>query len=139
VFPRVAGWNGGMNRTARRFKGMGMGSEYFHCVSRVVDRRMVLKLREKEEFLRIMRLYEDFYGLRVLSYCLMTNHFHILLEVPKRPPPSGLPDDHALAARVSAALGDIAGRGLREELRRLREAGMDNAAEALRERYLSRM
>lgn len=42
VFPRVAGWSGGMKRTSRRFKGMGQGSEYFHCLSRVVDRRMVL-------------------------------------------------------------------------------------------------
>jgi hypothetical protein len=36
-----------MNRTSRRFKGLGNGTEYFHCVSRVVDRRMVLKQREK--------------------------------------------------------------------------------------------
>ena len=135
----VFGWNGGMNRTSRRFKGLGNGTEYFHCVSRVVDRRMVLKQREKEEFIRVMRLYEDFYGLRILSYCLMTNHFHILLEVPKRPPQSELPDDGALVTRVSAALGDMAGRGLREELLRLRKAGMDTVAEALRERYFSRM
>jgi len=128
-----------MNRTSRRFKGLSNGTEYFHCVSRVVDRRMVLKEREKEEFLRIMRLYEEFYGLRVLSYCLMTNHFHILLEVPKRPPLSELPDDEALAARVSAALGVTSGRGVREELLRLRKAGMTAAAEALRERYFSRM
>jgi len=128
-----------MNRTSRRFKGLSNGTEYFHCVSRVVDRRMVLKEREKEEFLRIMRLYDEFYGLRVLSYCLMTNHFHILLEVPKRPLQSELPDDEALAVKVSAALGDVAGRGLREELLRMRRQGMDGAAEALRERYFSRM
>jgi hypothetical protein len=69
----------------------------------------------------------------------MTNHFHILLEVPKRPPQSALPDDGALVTRVSAALGDMAGRGLREELLRLRRMGMDTVAEALRERYFSRM
>ncbi len=33
-----------------------------------------------------MRMYERFSGCRVLSYCVMTNHFHLLLEVP--PPPS---------------------------------------------------
>src|ERR1035437_9904476 len=128
-----------MNRTSRRFKGLGNGTEYFHCVSRVGDRRMVLKQREKEEFIRIMRLYEGVYALRILSYCLMTNHFHILLEVPKRPPQLELPDDGALVTRVSAALGDMAGRGLREELLRLRKSGMDTVAEALRERYFSRM
>jgi putative transposase len=128
-----------MNRTSRRFKGLSNGAEYFHCVSRVVDKRMVMKTREKEEFIRIMRLYEDFYGLKVLSYCLMGNHFHLLLEVPKRPQPELLPDDDFLVRKVTAALGTISGGGLREELRRFRENGMPEAAEALRERYFSRM
>jgi REP element-mobilizing transposase RayT len=128
-----------MNRTSRRFKGLSQGAEYFHCVSRVVDRRMVLKTDEKEEFIRIMRIYEAFYGVRILSYCIMTNHFHLLLEVPKRPAPEDLPSDEALVGKVSAALGEVAGRGLREELKHFRENGMAEAAEALRERYFARM
>ncbi|MFM2241745.1 MAG: Transposase like, partial [Verrucomicrobiota bacterium] len=40
---------------------------------------------EKERFRTLMRMTEDFTGCRVLSYCLMSNHFHILLEVPPRP------------------------------------------------------
>jgi REP element-mobilizing transposase RayT len=39
---------------------------------------------EKEQFVKIMRLYEAFSGLRVLSFCVMSNHFHILVEVPPR-------------------------------------------------------
>lgn len=31
----------------------------------------------------LMRMYERFSGCRVLSYCFMTNHFHLLLEVPE--------------------------------------------------------
>lgn len=31
-----------------------------------------------------MRMQEKFSGCRVLSYCIMSNHFHILLEVPPR-------------------------------------------------------
>ena len=128
-----------MNRTSRRFKGLSQGSEYFHCVSRVVDRRMVLRTREKAEFIRVMRIYEAFYEVRILSYCLMTNHFHLLLEVPKRPAAEALPSDEALIGKVSQALGDGAGRGLREELKRFRENDMAAAAETLRERYFSRM
>ncbi|MCK5924075.1 MAG: transposase, partial [Methylococcales bacterium] len=37
---------------------------------------------EKEQFVRLMRLYEAFCGVRVLSFCVMSNHFHILVEVP---------------------------------------------------------
>ena len=31
---------------------------YYHCVSRIVDRRFVLENKEKEVFVRIMRGYE---------------------------------------------------------------------------------
>jgi len=51
-------------------------------VSRVVERRFVFGVEEKEKFRTLMRMMENFSGCRVLSYCLMCNHIHILLEVP---------------------------------------------------------
>ncbi len=54
----------------------------YHVVSRVVDRRFVLGTEQKEHFRMLMRMYERFSGCRVLSHCFMTNHFHLLLEVP---------------------------------------------------------
>ncbi len=54
---------------------------------------------EKEQFVKFMRLYERFYGLRVLTFCIMSNHFHILVEVPKRP--ETLPPDEALIGLVA--------------------------------------
>jgi putative transposase len=53
---------------------------HYHCVSRVVDRNFVLGELEKETFVKLMRRYETYCGVRVLSFCIMTNHFHILLE-----------------------------------------------------------
>ncbi len=60
-------------------------SAIYHCVSRVVNRDFVLKRKEKEEFVRLMRLYEGFCEVGVLSFCVMSNHFHLLLEVPAAP------------------------------------------------------
>ena len=57
----------------------------YHCVSRVVWREFIFKKEEKEYFRKIMRKYEKYCGLQVLSYCLMSNHFHIMVEVPPRP------------------------------------------------------
>jgi putative transposase len=45
-------------------------------------------------------MQEKFSGCRVLSYCVMSNHFHILLEVPPMPE-GGLTDDELLK-RLSA-------------------------------------
>jgi putative transposase len=43
----------------------------YHCYSRVVDRRMIFREAEKEQFLVIMRLYERLCGVRVLTHLKM--------------------------------------------------------------------
>ncbi len=58
---------------------------YFHCVSRVVDKRFIFNNQEKIQFLSLMRRYEAFCQVRVVGYCLMSNHFHLLVEVSARP------------------------------------------------------
>lgn len=72
-------------RISRRVLISGGRAQYFHVVSRVVDRRYIFTEREKEVFLRMMRKQEAFSGVEVVSYSIMSNHFHILLHVPLRP------------------------------------------------------
>ena len=76
----------------------------YHCISRVVDRRFVFGEREREAFRRFMRMYEGFSDCRVWSYCVMSNHFHLLLEVP-RMPDGGL-SDMELLNRLGALYGE---------------------------------
>jgi len=54
----------------------------YHVVSRVVDRSMKLGEREKQHFLWLMHRYAAFCGVKVLSWVVMSNHFHLLVEVP---------------------------------------------------------
>ena len=54
----------------------------YHVVSRVVDRQFVFGSKEKEHLRLLLRMYERFSGCHILSYCLMSNHIHVLLEVP---------------------------------------------------------
>ena len=56
----------------------------YHTCSRIVDRRFAFGVEDKEQFRIYMRMMENFSGCRVLSYCLMCNHFHLLLEVPPK-------------------------------------------------------
>lgn len=72
----------------------------YHCVSRVVDRRFAFDLDEKEKLRTFMRMYENFSGCQVLAYCLMSNHLHVLMEVP--PMPVGGLTDEALLKRLGA-------------------------------------
>ncbi len=121
-----------------RFKIQGQ-TAYYHCVSRVVNREFVLGPAEKEQFIRFMRIYEGLYGLRVVAYCVMSNHFHLLVEVPEKPADEELPSDEALITHVKKWLGEGKATVLAEELNRYRSQGNDEAAEALRERWFARM
>ena len=48
---------------------------FYHVLSRVVDRRMVLDDDEKERFRKLMRRTAAFSGVDVLTYAALDNHF----------------------------------------------------------------
>ena len=41
---------------------------------------------EREEFVKLMRKYEAFSDIKVLGYCIMSNHVHIMAYVPPARP-----------------------------------------------------
>jgi REP element-mobilizing transposase RayT len=67
----------------------------YHCISRVVDRRFAFGQDEKEKLRTFMRMYENFSGNRVLAYCFMCNHIHLLVEITAMPA-DGLTDEELL-------------------------------------------
>jgi putative transposase len=96
----------------------------YHCVSRVVDRRFVFGDEERGKFRMFMRMMENFSGCRVLSYCVMSNHFHILLEVP--PMPQGGLGDAELLRRLGVFYGENFVKSVADELLAARtEGGLD--------------
>lgn len=109
----------------------------YHCVSRVVDRRFVFEDAEREQFRIYLRMYENFSGCRILSYCIMSNHFHILLEVP--PMPQGGLTDEELLKRLRAIYSDAVVSLADKELREAREKGLMDYAEQIHQRYTYRM
>ena len=48
----------------------GAGPAIYHCLSRVVNPERVFGDREKDAFVRLMRLYERFCGVHILTYCV---------------------------------------------------------------------
>lgn len=70
-------------------------SSHYHCVSRVVDRNFVFQVHERDVFRKVLRQVEAFSGVRVLTWTILSNHFHLLLEVPPRPA-TALSDDEIL-------------------------------------------
>lgn len=110
---------------------------HYHIVSRVVDRRQVLHAEEKEHFISLMRKYETFCDVRVLSFCILSNHFHILVQV--LPPPKILPSIEELIQRVED-LGVLnAATKLRKQLALFTELDDQASIELLRKSLLDRM
>ena len=112
----------------------------YHCLSRVVDRRFVLGPAEREQFVRYLRTYERFCAVRVLAFCVMSNHFHLLLEVPSAPEQRGAHwSDERLLDHLSNLYSKQQMGKLRGELQHYRKQNNTAAAEAFRERYFRRM
>ena len=109
----------------------------YHCISRVVDRRFVFGDAEREKFRMIMRMMEGFSGCRVLSYCIMSNHVHLLLEVP--PMPAGGLTDEELLARLRALYSDSIVLDVAKQLKEAREKGLTEWAQQIHARYTYRM
>ena len=110
---------------------------YHHCVSRIVNRDYVLKEQEKEHFVKLMRMYEKLYGVRVVTFCIMCNHFHILLEVPNNAQKRF--SDQELISLVHESLGEEQGNKLEWIFNHYHKQGNTNALEALRDNWHSRM
>lgn len=56
----------------------------YHCISRVVGRQMLLTDAGKEQLVRLLHPLATFCGLEIITYCMMSNHFHLLLRVPAK-------------------------------------------------------
>ena len=115
-------------------------SSLYHCISRVVDRQFVLGREEKDMFVRMMRQYETFCGVRVLSYCIMSNHFHLLVEVPPKEKGATVTlSDEDFLARLKPMYSKIYYRGIEQMLERFRADGADGAALDLKAKFSCRM
>ena len=58
-------------------------SAVYHVVNRCALSSMILNDRAKGMFVWMMWRQAAFAGVEVLAYCMMTNHFHILVRVPE--------------------------------------------------------
>ena len=114
---------------------LGDGESFYHILSRIVDRRLILDDMEKERFRRLMRAVEAFSGCQVLTWVCLSNHWHICLRVPEPEPVT----DKELIRRLHFLYDSTAVEQIANELADLRANGKDTQADALKARYTKRM
>ncbi len=99
--------------------------------------RFVFKDVAREKFGAFMRMQVSYSGCKILSYCIMYNHFHILLEVPSIPE-EGISDE-LLLTRLGAIQSEASVAGVAKELADVRWAGNDGRVAEISGRYTYRM
>lgn len=55
---------------------------YYHIINRGVEQRAIFKeANDYKEFEELMCFYAKSYSIIIHNYCLMTNHYHLLIEI----------------------------------------------------------
>lgn len=81
-----------------RIKVHGRRIAVSHCMSRVVGGQTLLDDIGKEKLVEIVWQLASFCGLEVITYCIISNHVHVLVRVPGEQNPS----DQELVERLEA-------------------------------------
>ena len=111
-------------------------SACYHVISRTSCGQYLFGEKEKEMFLRMVRKQASFCGMEVVSYTVMSNHFHLLLRVPYEEQIS----DRELLRRYRKLYGAYVPFSAKspQELSRLFRAGGKEAAQE-RRKLMARM
>lgn len=117
----------------KRVKTEGEG--YYHLMSRCCLKQFLLNDAEKRAFCSMLRRTADFSGIEVLTHCVMSNHFHILVHVPT-PQEIG---EAELLRRVSVLYGQASASGLRARWEQYRQHGVVRLLKREQDHLRSRM
>ncbi len=99
---------------------------YYHLVSRCALKQYLLDEHEKSVFAGMLRRVSAFSGIEVLTHCVMSNHFHILVRVPA---PQSLTEDELLS-RVAILYGDARAKDMRARWASYRKSKQADLVEA---------
>ena len=73
-------------RTSRIKVSPALGPSIYHCMSRTVNGAFLFDDVAKETLRKQLRQIADYCGVKILTYALLSNHFHILVRVPEAEP-----------------------------------------------------
>jgi len=113
----------------------GGENSYYHCISRVIDRKFVLKRQEKDRLVELLVQASTFSGVEVVTYVMMGNHFHLLIKAN----PDVVVTDPMLADRLKCLYGQSRTADIMTLLGDLKSRGDFASAEEYKRRFTCRM
>ena len=114
------------------------GAAFYHVTSRITGRQFLLKDPEvKRLMLSALKRSAKFSGVEIGSFCLMDDHFHILLHIPSFD--AGTLPDSELLDRIEILAGKKRADALHDRWEHLDSRGDTPLAEAEKNRWRRRM
>ena len=107
----------------------------YHLISRIANRAFYLTDEERGRFIARMWRVADFSGVEILAYCLMSNHFHILVYLPES---RELTDDDLLDKICLLYDGERL-KKIFKEWDAIKDSKSGRPQEAFRKRFIRRM
>ena len=107
----------------------------YHLISRVAHRAFFLDAAERTRFVEMLKRVAEFSGVRILAYCVMTNHFHIFIYV-------GYPEDltdEQIIARMKTLYQKSRFDELMKEWEKLAKYPESSQFKRFRESFVKRM
>lgn len=108
---------------------------YYHVTSRCALQTFLLGPEEKDMFVKMMRRAESFSGVEIVTYCVMSNHFHILVKVPGR----RMVSEEELKDRITVLYGETKANRTFARWNAFREANMNSVVEEEQSAFRRRM
>ena len=119
----------------RKPRVKNIGESYYHIVSRCIFSQFLLGDTDKDMFVKMMRTIAYFSGIDILNYCVMDNHFHLLVHVPE---PSK-PTEALLLKRISALYGRLHAGDLKSRWYELKKQNRPDIVEEEQAAFIRRM
>ena len=95
-----------------------------HITSRIAHKVRFLQDQERNDLVAIIRRAAEFTGVKLIGWCVMINHFHILAFLP---PPQEI-DEQEVLRRYGVLKGDKSAKETESRLAQLRLNGEDDKA-----------
>ena len=98
-----------------------------HVMNRIAHQVFFLKDEERNDFAAMMKRSAEFSGIQLIAWCIMTNHFHLLVFLPARIEV----DESEVVRRVGVLKGEAGGKALQAQIDHLRmgETATDSTSE----------
>ena len=133
----------GMRRGRGRILGAKGAGHYYHVMSRTCGGDVWFDEVEKEALAKLIRKMCRFTGAELLTFCVMGNHFHLLVRIPDKErwmrPFEGMAGEGALLDHLAKFYSGAFMEALKNQLKRDRQLGDEEAAQGRLQAFRDRL